>query len=175
MKIFIGCSASNDIPSSYIESANYLLEEIFKRDNSLVFGGGSGGLMGLVYKICKEHNREVIAVTTEDYVADLNDIVSSKEYVVSKIVDRTELLIKQSEALLFLPGGTGTMQELMTAIEAKKGKEFNKPIIIWNMDGFYDELIGLLNKLCLQGFSSKLINQIFVVANTAEEVLTYLN
>ncbi len=85
------------------------------------------------------------------------------------------MLIEESDAIIFLPGGIGTMQELFTAIEIKRSKEINKPIIIYNSNGFFDELLILLEKIYQENFADSLTSKNYHISNSIEDTLEYLN
>lgn len=152
MNIAVFCSSSDDIDKKYVESSKKILEEIFSKDNDLVFGTYSKGIMNLAYKIAKKSNRKVIGITPNK--EDFMDLECDEELVTDSVNGRTDLMIKKADVLLFLPGGIGTIYELFTAIEKKRNKEFDKPIYIYNETGFFDEVLSVLDKVYKEKFSS---------------------
>jgi len=125
MKLFIGCSSSNDIPEIYNTNCTNYLEELFKLDNELVFGAYNKGLMALSYNIAKKHKRKVTGITPKIFIDALKDLECNHEMVTTNINSRTDKLIEESDALIFLPGGIGTIYELFTAIECIRNHEIN--------------------------------------------------
>ena len=77
--------------------------------------------------------------------------------------------------MLFLPGGVGTIYELMSAIESKRSQEFNKPIIIYNDEGFFDELLEMLEKTYNNNFSNIKIKNCYNVFNNYKEIVKVIN
>ena len=71
MKLFIGCSSSDNIDKKYFVACEELLEKLFSNDNTLVFGASENGLMGLSYRIAKKHDCETIALAPEVYTEDM--------------------------------------------------------------------------------------------------------
>ena len=141
MKIFIGCSSKEDIPNKYFNDCNDLIEKLFKLENDLVFGAYNKGLMASCYGMAKKYNRRVIGITPKIFVSDLKELDCDLEFVTDTISRRTDGLIEEADILLFLPGGIGTIYELFTVIESKRSGEFDKPIIIYNSNNFFDKLL----------------------------------
>ena len=174
MKLFIGCSANEDIPSKYIDDCRKFLDELFKRDNDLVFGACNKGLMGLAYNIALKNKRNIIGIYPEIYEYEANEL--SCEKISTKTVnDRTSELIKNSDVLIFLPGGIGTVYELFTVIENKRGKEFNKPIIIYNSCGYFDKLLEFLGLMSNEKFVSNEVLDCFYVCDNAIDAIMYID
>lgn len=155
MKIAVCCSSSNEIEEKYKESSRKLLQEIFKQDNELIFGGMDSGIMGIAYNTAKQNKRKITGIATEKYKEDLIKLECNKEIVIKNVSERTEKIISEAEVLLFLPGGVGTVYELATAIEMKRSGEIDKPIIIYNETKFFDEIIQMLDKIFENKFTSK--------------------
>lgn len=175
MKIAVCCSSSNDIDEKYLKNSEILLTQIFKQENDLVFGAMNSGIMGIAYKIAKQYNRNIIGITPEAYKNDFKDLECNTEILTKNINDRTSALINNSDILLFLPGGIGTLYELITSIEMKRSKEFDKPIIIYNKIGFFDELLQMLNKVYDRKFASQNIRSMYNIVSDNITVIDLLN
>lgn len=174
MKIFVGCASSEEIPAQYLEDSKKYLSVLLK-DNDLIFGAYNKGIMGLSYDIAKENKRKIIGICPEVYQKDLEDLDLDIKGVTASISERTMELINKSDAIIFMPGGIGTMQELFTAIESKRSKEFDKPIIIYNSNGYFDETLKMLEKIYDEKFTSKIVKECYHVSNSIEDTLEYLN
>lgn len=170
MKLFVGCSSYNDIPSMYIDDCKNLLREIFKRDYDLVFGACNDGLMGLSYKIACSNNKDVLGIFPVKYKSEAEEIQGLKE-MVNSVSERTDKIIDKSDILLFLPGGIGTMYELLTSIESKRGDEHNKTIVIYNSCGYYNKFLDYLNFMLEEGFVSKDSFKYFSVCNNLDDII----
>lgn len=175
MKIAVCCSSSDNIDKKYIESSNRVLEQIFKRDNDLVFGAMNNGIMGIAYKNAKKNNRSVTGIAPEIYKEDFKDLDCDTEILTKSVNGRTEALVNNSDVLLFLPGGVGTIYELISAIEMKRSKEFNKPIIVYNETGFFNEMLQMLNKIYQRNFTSQNVRLSYNIANDYMTVLDLLD
>ena len=138
MRIFVGCSSRDDIPSKYYDACKVLLDKLFERDYDLVFGACNKGLMGLSYNAAIENNSDIIGIYPGAYEDEAKELLGEM-IPVSTVNDRTDMIIRESDILLFLPGGIGTVYELFTAIESKSAGEHTKPIIVYSVDDFYEE------------------------------------
>lgn len=174
MKVFIGCSQSNEIPNIYIEDAKDCLSKLFCNEYDLVFGASNNGIMGLAYTSALSNNREITGICPEVYKDDLLSLKCNKEILTCSISERTEKVIDESDILLFMPGGIGTTYEVMTAIECKRSHEFDKPIIIYNSHNFFDKLLEYLDKIYDEKFTSSKVEQVYIVVNTSEELIEYM-
>ena len=142
MRGFVGWSASDYIPKKYFDDCRLFLDELFKNQYDLVYGACNEGIMGLSYNIASNYNREILGIYPDCY-KDKSENIRCNKIFRETISDRTNELFKESDVLLFLPGGIGTIYELFCAIEYKRALEFNKPIIIYNSCGYFDKMLDL--------------------------------
>ena len=175
MKIAICCSSSDKLDKQYIQSSQRLCEAIFRQEHDLVFGAMNHGIMGIAYRIAKSHGRNVIGIAPELYKDDFKELDCETELLTKNVSDRMQVLIDNSDVLLFLPGGVGTLYELMAALEMKRSKEFNKPLIIYNETGFFNEILQMLDKVYQKGFTGSEVRANYKIANDYISVLDLLN
>lgn len=173
MKIFVGCSSKNEIPNKYKDECFKLLEKLFQR-NDLVFGAYDGGLMGISYNEALKNKREVIGICPDLYKEDFKTLQCTKEIITKNVSERIDKLILESDVCLFLPGGLGTINELFMALESKRSHEFDKPIIIYNCCGFFDDLLSFLNKIYEENFTMDYIKDSYYVSNNIDEIVDYI-
>ncbi len=174
MKIFVGCSSKDNIPKKYIDDCTNYLEKLLK-ENDLVFGAYHYGLMASCYDIAKKNKREVIAVCPKVYEHDLREMNCDKEVLTDNISDRTRAAVLNSDALIYLPGGIGTVYELFATLELKRCHEFNKPIVLYNSCGYFDEVLALLDKMINENFILEEAKNLYHVSNGYEDTINYLN
>lgn len=175
MRIFVGCSSSNDIPNKYKKDCKVLINELFKSNYDLVFGACNDGIMGYAYNAALKNKRKIIGICTENYKEDLQKLKCTTEIITSSVNERTEKLINISDVLLFLPGGIGTIHELFSSIDSKRCNEHNKTIIIYNSNNYFNETISLLEKIYNENFTNSTVKNNYIVINNKEEILTYIN
>lgn len=174
MKLFIGCSSSNNIPDKYLKDCSNYLEELL-RENDIIFGGCSTGLMGLAYNITKEYGNKVTGISPNIFKSDLDNIDCDQKIITDNISRRTEGLINEADALIFLPGGIGTIYELFTAIELKRSHEFNKPIILYNSNQYFTKLLDFLSTMYEEGFADCNIKSCYHISDSVSDTIKYLN
>ena len=114
-------------------------------------------------------------VAWDMYMNQLNDVNCTYEEVTKTVGERTRNVINESDVLLFLPGGIGTLYELLTAIEWKRSYEFDKPIIIYNLFGHFDKLFDFLDMIYDNGWTSREIEECYYVCNSAKDALGYID
>ncbi len=174
MKLFIGCSSSDEIDKKYMDDCINYLHHLLK-NNDLVFGAYDKGLMKVCYDLAKKYNNKIIGIAPKTYQDDLKRLNCDKSIVTDSIINRTKELINECDAIIFLPGGIGTINEMFSSIDSARSLEINKPIIIYNSCNYYDKLFDFLDKLYLEKFSSDEIKKYYHVSNSIEDTLSFLN
>lgn len=174
MNLFVGCSSRDNIPSKYYGYCKDFLNELFSLGHNLVFGACNKGLMGLSYNVAINNYSDVIGIYPDVYKNEVKGL-SCLEIPVKTVSERTDKVIEQSDALIFLPGGIGTVYELFTAIESKRAREHNKPIIIYDCCGFYDNLFLQLDKMYDEKFTSIEDECCYYVCTNVKDAVKYLD
>lgn len=119
----------------------------------LVFGAGRWGLMGTVAQAAIEQEGHVVGIIprylmeTEPVLHGLSDL-----QVVDTMIERKIRMMEQSEAFLILPGGIGTLEELFEVWTGGQTRAHHKPIVLANLDGYYDGLLAFMHQVCEAGF-----------------------
>lgn len=173
MNIFIGCSSSESISDEYKVVTNYLAE-ILSKDNDLVFGCTNNGLMGICYREFKNNNRKIIGICYEMYKEYLKDIKLDEVYMVNNLEDSNKLLEEKSDIIIFLPGAFGTLSEFIYTLESKRTNLHNKDIIIFNINGFYDDLISMFSTINIKISKDYDFNKLCNVFTTVDEINNYI-
>ena len=153
MKIFIGSGSNPKIKEEYLNETKNICKMLCDLDYDLVFGAYSEGLMGVCYKEFINNNKKVTGVILEAYLYDLKNMPNMNNIITKSSFERIKIIYDESDLFLFLPGGTGTFNELLAIMEEQKTNPSNKKIILYNYLGFYDGLINLFNDLNDKGFA----------------------
>ena len=149
MNITVYCGALTGANPEYAKKAKELGEWMAKNGHTLVYGAGDAGMMGAVSDGVMENGGAAIGVTPPFFIAaevtrkDLTEVIVS-----NGMSDRREKMMELADAFISLPGGTGTLDELSETAALKRiGKlgEIDKPIMIYNIDGFYDRLLDFFD------------------------------
>ncbi|XP_037442186.1 probable cytokinin riboside 5'-monophosphate phosphoribohydrolase LOGL7 [Triticum dicoccoides] len=171
--VCVFCGSSAGRRRVFGDAALDLGHELVKRGVDLVYGGGSIGLMGLVARTVLDGGRRVVGVIPRALmpVEILGESVGEVK-VVSDMHERKAEMARRSEAFIALPGGYGTMEELLEMITWSQLGIHNKPVGLLNVDGYYDTLLALFDKGAREGFINPDCAHILVSALTAAELLT---
>ena len=174
MKIFIGCSSSNEISEEYKIVTKYLASELSK-DNDLVFGCEDRGLMGICYREFLNNKRHITGICYEMYKDDLEGLNIDKLCMVKTLEESTKTLEEESELILILPGSFGTLSEFMYILESKRTSIHNKDIILFNINGFYDDLIDMFNKINTKVSKDYDASKLCTILNSVDDIVNYVN
>jgi len=174
MKLFIGSSSSEMVSYKYLDDCKKFLDDLFLLKYDLVFGACNKGIMGLSYEAAIKNGSMVVGICPSAYKDDL-ELIECEGILTSSISERTDRVIEESDVLIFLPGGIGTIYELFTAIESKRSHEFDKPIIIYNSCGYFDKMLEFMDLMYEEKFASSKVKDNYYVCDSSEEVIRYLN
>lgn len=170
MKILVFCSANSDIDAGYFKATDELGRWIGSHGHSLVFGGCNLGLMECVAKAVREAGGLTIGVVPS--IIERGGKASPNMDVCipcDNLSDRKDLMLARCDVAVALPGGLGTLDEVFTmAASATIGYHHN-PVILLNLNGFWDKLIALLDDLQQKGFVRGHWSDIIKVASDVAE------
>ena len=172
-RIAVYCASSAKINKGYLKQAEYLAEDFIEKNVKLVFGGGKTGLMGhLASKILASDGQ--VQGVMPNFLRDIelyHPLVEDFIFV-ETMSERKKFLMKDTEGVIALPGGCGTLEELLEVITLKRLGRYLKPIIIVNHDGFYDSLIELLSKMVKENFMRSEHLSLWTVVSSSKDALT---
>lgn len=175
MKICLYGSGSVNTPEKFTDVGYELGLKIALNNHSLIFGGGNDGMMGAVASGVFDNGGEIIGIAPEWIDEFDDDFTNCNEYIKTDSMDeRKNLFLEKSDAFIIVPGGIGTLDEFFEIIVLKFLKRHDKEIILFNIDGFYDTLLLMLDEMSNQGFIREGGENIFKIASTIDEVFTFL-
>ena len=147
MNICVYCASSAQIDEKYMRAAREIGRLCAKHGWTLVNGAGREGLMGATSDGCQEAGGKVVGIIPRFMVIRGWMRQGLDEEVIAKdMAERKQMLRDRADAVLALPGGLGTMEELFETITQKQLGKFNKPIYVFNQDGYYDLLEAWLDQ-----------------------------
>lgn len=147
MKICVYCSSSSKINDKYFKSTENLAKEFIKEKISVVYGGGGAGLMGHLADTIIDNGGKIKGISPR-FMKDIewtHKRLTDLE-LVETMHERKSKFLEGIDGIVALPGGCGTLDELIEVITFKRLGLFFKPIIILNVDGFYDPFKEMLEK-----------------------------
>lgn len=174
--ICVYSSSSNLIGPQYFQLATTLGQAIASRGDTLLFGGGLIGLMGATAQAVQANQGRVIGVIPEalnqkGIVYELCD-----ELIITPgLRERKAIMDSRSDAFIALPGGFGTLEEVLEIITLKQLRYHQKPIVILNIDGFYDPLLQQFTAIIERNFAVSESKQLYLITDSIDAGLTYID
>lgn len=172
-KIGIFCSASDSIDPTFFDAAHQIGEWMGRNGKTLIYGGANLGLMECVAKIVKESGGRVIGVVPSKLEENGKVSTYLDEMIrTHNLSDRKDIILQQSDVLVALPGGIGTLDEVFHVMAAASIGYHQKKVIFYNANGFYSPLLAVLSELQARGFARHPLSSYYEVANTFNELTT---
>ncbi|OAE35142.1 hypothetical protein AXG93_4461s1210 [Marchantia polymorpha subsp. ruderalis] len=171
-RICVFCGSSNGKKTLYRNVALDLGKEMVKRKIDLVYGGGSVGLMGQIAHTVHDGGGHVIGVIPKALMPqEISGHTVGELRAVSDMHERKAEMARQADAFIALPGGYGTLEELLEMITWVQLGIHDKPVGLLNVDGYYNSLLALFDKAVEEGFLKLSARNILLSAPTARELL----
>ncbi|KAK9290846.1 hypothetical protein L1049_009024 [Liquidambar formosana] len=173
-RICVFCGSRTGYKSTFSDATLELGKQLVQRKIDLVYGGGSVGLMGLISQNVFNGGRHVLGYSFSTSMFCLSNISGEtigEMKVVADMHERKAEMAKHADAFIALPGGYGTMEELLEMVTWSQLGIHEKPVGLLNVDGYYDSLLALFDKGVEEGFIEDSARHILVSADTAEELI----
>ena len=175
MNICVFCSSSNAIPEIYFDAARELGKLIGENQHSLVYGGATVGLMHTVAESAREAGATSIGIIPESiHNKKLSSPRDHEQIITPNMRDRKYLMRKRSDGFIALPGGFGTLEEILEVITLKQLQYHQKPIVFINTDGFFNSLFDQFERAYRESFSKVDYKSTYFIAANPSEALTYI-
>jgi len=171
-KVCVYCASSDNIDESYKEATAELAKALVKNKTTVVYGGGARGLMGVLADTVLAEKGRIIGIMphfmkeVEFHHKDVNEFIFTAD-----MHERKKQFMVGVDALVTLPGGCGTFEELMEAITLKRLGIFTKPIVILNYKGYYDKLLEMLSHSIKEGFMGEVHRDIWTTFEEPSKVV----
>jgi len=172
MQVCVYCASSAQIHPDYFRATEELAKSFVDHECQVVFGGGSSGLMGKLADAVIEHGGQIKGIMPQF----MNEVEwghrGVADFVYTQTMhERKAKFLEGTDALVALPGGSGTYEELFEAITLKKLGQFTKPIIILNTRGYYEPFRVLMERAVQEHFMSADQQQIWTIVDHPHEVI----
>jgi hypothetical protein len=163
------------LDQKYYVAAEAVGEAIAKRGWGLVYGGGKSGLMGALARAVKRQGGRVIGVIP-DFMKTKELAFDEADELITVVTMRERKLLMEAraDAFLALPGGWGTLEEIMEILTLRQLDVIRKPCVFFNQDGFYDDLLRFFEKMIAEKFNKPSNLNLFAVAPTLEQTFAHL-
>ncbi|KAJ0982321.1 hypothetical protein J5N97_010576 [Dioscorea zingiberensis] len=171
-RICVFCGSRSGNRPSFSHAALQLGKQLVERKIDLVYGGGSVGLMGLVSQTVFKGGCHVLGVIPKALLPhEISGETIGEVKTVADMHERKSVMAKHADAFIALPGGYGTMEELLEMITWAQLGIHEKPVGLLNVDGYYNSLLELFDKGVEEGFIESSARDIVVSAETAEDLI----
>ena len=173
--VCVFASSCNYLDETYYEAAKELGTLLAGADMDMVYGGSCLGLMWACAQKVKENGGRIIGVMPQKlHEMDVFSDYCDEFYLTPCMRSRKAKMDELSDALVALPGGFGTLEELSEMIVQKQLGYNQKAIVILNTNGFYNKLLDFFEEIINQKFANKKAQKLYFVADTAQEAVEYL-
>ena len=173
--VCVYCGSGPGTNPRFVEAAIALGKTFAENDVRLVYGGGSLGLMGAVAKSTLDHGGSVTGIIPEFLTARENALARVQELIVTPDMhERKRLMFERSDAFIALPGGIGTLEELVEKLTWQQLGRHTKPILLANIDGFWEPLLALLAHMRATEFIRPTLAVEILKAERVEDILPRL-
>lgn len=173
--VAVFCGGGAGRKAVYMQEAHHMGEILAQNEIKLVYGAGTTGLMGAVSEGAFSENGYVIGATIRElYNIEKPDAIEAKANkfeVWDKMAQRKVSMVEQADAICILPGGLGTMDELFEVLTLKQLNIITSPIIVVNIDGFYNTLEQFIFEMVGEGFVKPHQVKLLTFVKSVEEVI----
>lgn len=173
--ICVFSSSSSAVDSTYFDISIELGEKLGREGFDLIFGGADVGLMGIVARTAQNNGAKVTGVIPKSLVEKKIAYQEADELIISNnLRDRKEIIESKSDAFIALPGGFGTMEEIIEILTLKQLQFHSKPIVFINTNNYYDNLMAQFETGYRENFAKKEYKELYHVSRSAENAIQYI-
>ncbi len=177
MRLCVYGAASPTIDKVYIDTVELMGREMVKRGHSLVFGGGGNGLMGAAARGVKSEDGYILGVIPKFFEEDKVEAICDycdKLVQPDTMRERKQIMEDNADGFIIVPGGIGTYEEFFEILTLKQLCRHNKPIAIYNINGYYNELIYAMEQAMSKNFIRDNCKSLYLVTDSIDEMFAYL-
>ncbi len=175
MNSCVFCSSSHAINDKYFEAAQNLGELIGKGGHSLINGGANVGLMEAATIAASKAGAKTVGIIPERMIGRSLASNNSHEVIITTdMMERKDQMRNMSDAFIALPGGFGTLEEILEVITLRQLSYHHKPIVFVNTNNFFDYLFKQFEVSYVELFAKDIYRQLYFVAQTPEEAMEYI-
>ena len=175
MQICVYCAASNHVAEAYFAAARELGAGMAQRGWSLIYGGGGVGLMGAVAETVRAGGGKVIGIIPQALLDREQAYLQADDLIVTTTLrERKQLMDDHADAFVTLPGGFGTLEEVLEILTLRQLAYHDKPIVLVNTGGYFDPLLTMFERVFEQGFANERFRAMYRVVDSSEAALQLL-
>ena len=175
MNVCIYGASSPDLDQSYFDAVYALSAELALAGVGLVFGGGAQGLMGAAARGFHDNGAHILGVAPSFFNVDGILYEDCSEFIYTETMrERKQIMEDRSDAFIMVPGGIGTFEEFFEILTLKQLRRHDKAIVIYNVNGYYDKLLEMMDIAAEQKFMMDVCKKLYYVSDEPQAVVDYL-
>lgn len=177
MRICVFGAASNEIDNKYISAVENMAQLLAKRGHNLVFGAGAGGLMGAAARGFKNAGAQIIGVIPHFFKeANIEAIYRECDELIytDSMRERKAVMEDKADAFIIVPGGIGTFEEFFEVLTLKQLARHDKPIAVFNIANYYDEMEEMMKQSVEKGFLKEACGYLYDYFDDAQSLAEYI-
>ena len=175
LSVCVFCGSRNGRKPDYEQAARALGKGLGQRNWRLVYGAGDVGLMGSIANSAQAQKSETFGVIPTHLI---NKEVAKRDLtkfiVTDNMHERKKVMFMNSDAIVLLPGGAGSLDEFFEVLTWAQLELHEKPLVLVNVANYWSPLISLVDHVISEGFADKSLRKLFYVVNTSEDALTMI-
>jgi uncharacterized protein (TIGR00730 family) len=170
--VCVYCGSGPGTNPHFVEAAKAFGKTLAESGIGLVYGGGSVGLMGAIASSVLDHGGKVTGIIPEFLTAKEHALKQVQEMIVTRNMhERKQLMFDRSDAFVAFPGGIGTLEELVEQLTWAQLGRHNKPILMANIDGFWEPLLSLIDHMRSTQFIRPGLSVRLLMADKVDDIL----
>jgi uncharacterized protein (TIGR00730 family) len=169
--VCVYCGSSDLVDPAYLQAAHAVGGEIAKAGLKFVYGGGGVGLMGASARGAHAAGGKVLGIIPEFLKGREQPFDDVETIVVTTMHERKMMMFEQSDSFVVLPGGIGTLEEIVELLSWRRLDLHHKPIVFLNQNGFYETLFALFQHTVDEGFSPADLSDSWRSVDRVEDVV----
>ncbi len=171
-KVTVYCGSRSGENPIFAKEVKKLAIEMVARDYALVYGAGHVGLMGVIADEMLQNEKEVIGIIPQKLVdREVAHNGCTELIIVETMRDRKWLMAEKGDGFIAMPGGIGTLEELFEIMTLNQLHYIQKPLALYNVNGYYDQLLSFLDHATNEGFMYGDLGQSLIVSDDPKELL----
>lgn len=169
--ICVYCGSANRVDQTYKDAATAMGKAIVSSGRGIVYGGGRVGMMGLVADAGIDNGGSVIGIIPEYLVhKELQHEKLTEMHVVDNMHTRKRMMVERADAFVILPGGYGTLDEAFEIMTWKQLGLHEKPVVFWNVNGYWDSLFAMMDKIAEEQFAGAESKNLYQVITDIDDL-----
>jgi uncharacterized protein (TIGR00730 family) len=173
-KICVYCGSGPGSDPAFVDAAQTLGKAMAKMGIGLIYGGGSIGLMGEVANAVLDHGGEVTGIIPKFLMNRERPAARGEIVITNNMHERKQQMFELADAFVALPGGIGTLEEVVEQMTWKQLGRHQKPILLANIKGFWDPLCALLDHMHQLAFIRPGLDVTYLLADSANDIVPKL-